>query len=129
MMGLLAGWKPLAIGGALVVILSGVVWAQYQRVDNLKTQRDTLRTELTVAHDMVAQAEKESEQLSAILTKRENERRLLYAEVNRLKKDITQLEDAAAVDWLATDIPESIRLLREDHLSRQADPRGSGNAR
>ncbi len=113
---LVGGWKIYAIIGVVVIALSGVVWAQHQRVQNLKTQRDTLKNELTVTRDLILQVEVEREELNTRLLAREKERTLLYAEVNTLKRKVGALQDAAAVDWLAAPVPESVRMLHADRL-------------
>lgn len=113
---MLKGWKIYLGIGAVILALSGTVFAQHQRVQNLTTQRDFAQMELVVLRDTLTNIEQEKEEARERLLKREAERRLLYAEVNQLKRKITQLEDAAAVEWRNTAIPDSIRMLRENSL-------------
>jgi len=108
--------KIYAIVAVVIIALSGVVWAQHQRVSNLRTQRDTAQMELTVMQDLVQQVEREREETNTKLLQREQERRLLYAEVNALKKRVIDLQDVESVDWLAAPVPDNIRLLRENRV-------------
>ncbi len=113
----LGSWKLYALIGIVGAALVGTVWAQHQRVQNLKTQRDTIRQELIVTRDLMLQIEVEREELNERLLAREKERGLLYAEVNQLKNRIGELQDQEAVDWRSTPVPESIRmLLREGRV-------------
>jgi len=106
--------KLLAASGALVALLAGLAYGQYHRASSLKEQRDGLREEVAgaVAHveELVALREAEQE----LIARRNRERKLLYAEVNSLKKNLSRLEDQASINWRNTYVPDPVRRLYLD---------------
>lgn len=112
----IGGWKGMAILAIAFLALSGTVYAQYQRIQHLNVKNEVLNQSVK---DAIAERQRLKEEMEIVeqrLTSREEERKLLYAETNALKREINRLEEAVAREWLDTPIPESIRLLREDRL-------------
>lgn len=110
------GWKEIAILAIFILGLTGTVYAQYQKIQRLNVEKNVLERNVK---DIIAERErieKDMRKVESLLSRREEERKLLYAETNALKRKVNRLEEAATIEWLDTDIPEPVRLLRESRI-------------
>ena len=113
--------KIFAGAGLIVVLLGGVVWAQQQRVSSLKDQRQALRAEVQSAVAQVSELLDMREREQDLIRRRNEERRLLYAELDGLKRKTARLQDEITVAWRAAAVPEPIRLLYAESTDSPPD--------